>query len=431
MDWEGHGSSYQEAAREDLIQATKVGESQVKVIQESVRDRSVEKSDLSNRVNNLQECLSPNLSSDDLLSSENNSKDSLLEWFYVKRGVKPGTTEIVYTSLQDLEGDVNNENYQGLEEDANEEDCQDLEVETENVSEEDLLNKKAEREDTRVEYSQAKVMKGGDVKTKYSQDIIVTGKDERDEYCELKHTKERKYWEEVDGKIHDISNFLKTEVLKSEDSDIIHKPPYITDHHNILAFPCFPSKVSLPRLSVVTRPKRSIECFKVKNLSCNSMNGINFKAVLQKKSVSSDSGVPKKLVLNKPKEKSSQLLSKETLEIYSASTEPVHKKPIFNKKVCAKKLLCTECGKCFCLKNHLEKHMKVHEKPTMNMKVNEKNVFCTVCGKYFLRKNHLESHMRTIHKSKLLACKIGDCGMAFCDKRQFNSHKLKAHNILV
>ena len=92
MDWEGHGSSYQEAAREDLIQATKVGESQVKIIQESVRGRSVEKSDLSDRVNHLQECLSPNSpSSDDLLSSENNSKDSLLEWFYVKRGVKPGT----------------------------------------------------------------------------------------------------------------------------------------------------------------------------------------------------------------------------------------------------------------------------------------------------------------------------------------------------
>ena len=419
MDWEGHRRSYQEAAREDLIQATKVGESQVKVIQESVRDRSVEKSDLSDQVNHLQECLSPNsTSSDDLLSSEDDSKDTLIEWFYVKRGVKQGTMEIVYTSLPDLEGHVNYETYQGLElvQAANEEDGQDSEVETENVCEEDLLNKTVEREDTKMEYSQAKVMNDGD--TKYCQDTSLPGKDE------LKQTKERKSLEEVNGRKHNMCNFLKN---KSEDRPL----NYISDHHNNLAFCCFPSNVSLPKLSVESSPTKSIECFKGQNLSCNSMTGMNIKAALEEKSVSSVSGVPIKLVLNRPKKKSSQRLSNEALEIFSASTEPVTKKPIFNKKDCGEQLLCTECGKCFCLKNQLEKHMKVHKKPTIDVKVNEKNVLCTVCDKCFLRKNHLESHMRNIHKSKLLACKIGDCGMAFCDKRLFHIHKLKAHNILV
>ena len=71
------------------------------------------------------------------------------------------------------------------------------------------------------------------------------------------------------------------------------------------------------------------------NVSSQSKNGADYKAVLGNKLVSSNNGepkmLPKKLGLGKPRIKSSQLLSKEALAIFSAST-PVHENPFINKK---------------------------------------------------------------------------------------------------
>ena len=207
--------------------------------------------------------------------------------------------EIVFTSLHDLEGDVKIENYRGLklEEDATREDNQEMKLD-------------------------AKVMKSEDENDMYCQATSLKGKDESDEDCELNQTKEGNYFEEVFSKKSGMCKFLVTGCQKSKDTANNEKSPnYITDPLSILA-----SRSSL---------KKSTNQKVVENASCRSTSGTNCKAVLGNK-FSSDSGVPniwpKKLVLGKPRTKSSHLLSKEALAIFSSSTKPAHKNPTIKKK---------------------------------------------------------------------------------------------------
>ncbi|XP_075144265.1 uncharacterized protein LOC142219211 [Leptodactylus fuscus] len=93
------------------------------------------------------------------------------------------------------------------------------------------------------------------------------------------------------------------------------------------------------------------------------------------------------------------LLQRSTLGHYTDNTED-------------KLFPCTDCGKYFSRKQHLERHQIIH--------TGVKPFSCLQCGKCFSRKHHLETHMRTHTGEKPFSC--SECGRCFAQKSVLHEH---------
>ncbi|KAM9385894.1 uncharacterized protein KZ484_007489 [Pholidichthys leucotaenia] len=80
-----------------------------------------------------------------------------------------------------------------------------------------------------------------------------------------------------------------------------------------------------------------------------------------------------------------------------------------------KKFICSECGRRFCRRDDLKRHMESHTR--------EKPYSCSVCNKSVSRKQHLERHMRVHTGEKPYCCK-------FCHKKIADGSSLKKHQRL-
>ncbi|XP_073467891.1 uncharacterized protein [Aquarana catesbeiana] len=81
-----------------------------------------------------------------------------------------------------------------------------------------------------------------------------------------------------------------------------------------------------------------------------------------------------------------------------------------------KRFSCTECGKCFPSKSHLNVHKRSH--------TGEKPYSCTECKKCFPSKFHLNVHIRTHTGEKPYSCP--ECGKRFRLKSKLNEH-IRSH----
>ncbi|XP_077341439.1 uncharacterized protein LOC143986905 [Lithobates pipiens] len=74
---------------------------------------------------------------------------------------------------------------------------------------------------------------------------------------------------------------------------------------------------------------------------------------------------------------------------------------------------CPECGKCFSQKSNLYQHQRSHTR--------EKPYSCTECGKCFSQKSNLYTHQRSHTREKPYACP--ECGKCFSDKSSLSTHQ--------
>ncbi|XP_077341411.1 uncharacterized protein LOC143986879 [Lithobates pipiens] len=78
-----------------------------------------------------------------------------------------------------------------------------------------------------------------------------------------------------------------------------------------------------------------------------------------------------------------------------------------------KRFSCTECGKSFYYKSHLNMHKRSH--------TGEKPYSCTECGKCFSKKSHLNTHQRSHTGEKPYSC--SECGKCFSQKSNLYKHQ--------
>lgn len=75
---------------------------------------------------------------------------------------------------------------------------------------------------------------------------------------------------------------------------------------------------------------------------------------------------------------------------------------------------CTECGKCFKLKDSYLRHMRIHK--------DERPFTCHICGKQFRDSGGLSRHLKDVHaKVKNFTCDL--CGRPFASKATRDDHR--------